>query len=129
MAKDLRQPIVVDNKPGAQGIIGVNAAVDSPPDGYTLVMLGVTTGASNVTLFKKLPYDPMRDLTPIGMIAESPIVLVAAPQFGPNNTKELFELGRKAPGKLTYASGSGSAQVAAATPVAMGGIEIGRAHV
>src|SRR3546814_10402023 len=58
------------NKPGAQGIIGVKAAVDSPPDGYTLVMLGVTTGASNVTLFKKLPYDPLRDLTPIGMRSE-----------------------------------------------------------
>ncbi|MBV7482142.1 tripartite tricarboxylate transporter substrate binding protein [Bordetella sp. BOR01] len=123
MAKDLRQPIVVDNKPGAQGIIGVNAAVDSPPDGYTLVMLGVTTGASNVTLFKKLPYDPIHDLTPIGMIAESPIVLVAAPQFGPNNTKELFELGHKEPGKLTYAYGSGSAQVAAAKLVDMGSIE------
>lgn len=123
MSKDLRQPIVVDNKPGAQGIIGVNAAVGSPPDGYTLVMLGVTTGASNVTLFKKLPYDPIRDLTPIGMIAESPIVLVAAPQFAPNNAKELFELGRKEPGKLTYAYGSGSAQVAAAKLVDMGGIK------
>jgi tripartite-type tricarboxylate transporter receptor subunit TctC len=114
---------VVDNKPGAQGIIGVNAAVGSPPDGYTVVMLGVTTGASNVTLFKKLPYDPIRDLTPVGMIAESPIVLVAAPQFAPNNAKELFELGRKEPGKLTYAYGSGSAQVAAAKLVDMGGIK------
>lgn len=123
MAKDLRQPIVIDNKPGAQGIIGVNAAVNSPPDGYTLVVLGVTTGASNVTLFKKLPYDPIRDLTPIGMISESPIVLVAAPQFGPSNAKELFELGRKDPGKLTYAYGSGSAQVAAAKLVDMGGIK------
>ncbi len=123
MSKDLRQPIVVDNKPGAQGIIGVNAAVGSPPDGYTVVMLGVTTGASNVTLFKKLPYDPIRDLTPVGMIAESPIVLVAAPQFAPNNAKELFELGRKEPGKLTYAYGSGSAQVAAAKLVDMGGIK------
>lgn len=123
MSKDLDQPIVIENKPGAQGIIGLKAAVGSAPDGYTLVMLGVTTGASNVTLFKNLPYDPIRDLTPIGMIADSPIVLVSAPQFGPNNAKELFELGRKEPGKLTYGYGSGSAQVAAAKLVGMGGIK------
>jgi len=123
MSKDLGQPIVIDNKPGAQGIIGVKAAVGSASDGYTLVMLGVTTGASNVTLFKNLPYDPIRDLTPIGMIADSPIVLVSAPQFGPNNAKELFELGRKEPGKLTYGYGSGSAQIAAAKLVDMGGIK------
>jgi tripartite-type tricarboxylate transporter receptor subunit TctC len=123
MSKDLGQPIVVDNKPGAQGIIGVNATVNAPPDGYTLLILGVTTGASNVSLFKKLPYDPIKDLTPIGMIAESPIVLVAAPGFGPNDTAQLFELGRKQPGKLTYGYGSGSAQVAAAKLVSMGDIK------
>src|SRR3546814_20373473 len=67
--------------------------------------------------------DPVRDLTPVVMIAEAPIVRGASPQFGPNNTKELFGLGRKAPGKLTYAYGSGSAQVAAAKLVDMGGIE------
>lgn len=123
MSKDLGQPIVIDNKPGAQGIIGVNAAVTAPPDGYTLLLLGVTTGASNVTLFKKLPYDPLKDLTAIGMIAESPIVLVAAPKFSANDTAELFEMGRKNPGKLTYGYGSGSAQVAAAKLVAMGDIK------
>lgn len=121
MARDLRQPIIVDNKPGAQGIIGVKAAVDAQPDGYTLVMLGVTTGASNVTLYKNLPYDPLHDLTPIGMIAESPIVLVASPRFKPNNIGELLELGRKEPGKLTYAYGSGSAQLAAVKLLDMGG--------
>jgi len=123
MSSNLGQPIVVDNRPGAQGIIGVNATTSAPADGYTLVLLGVTTGASNVSLFKKLSYDPVRDLTPVGMIAESPIVLVAAPAFGPNNTRELFELGRRQPGKLTYAYGSGSAQVAAAKLVDMGGIK------
>lgn len=123
MSADLGQPIVIENKGGAQGIIGMNAAVGAAPDGYTLVLLGVTTGASNVSLFKTLPYDPMRDLTPIGMIAESPIVLVAAPTFKANNTAELFEMGRANPGKLTHAFGSGSAQVAAAKLVDMGGIE------
>ena len=123
MASDLGQPIVVENKGGAQGIIGMSAATAAPADGHTVVLLGVTTGASNVTLFKKLPYDPVRDLTPIGMIAESPIVLVAAPGFEANTTAELFKLGRENPGKLTHAFGSGSAQVAAAKLVEMGGIE------
>lgn len=123
MSRDLGQPIIVDNKPGAQGIIGVNTTVNAAPDGYTLVLLGVTTGASNVTLFRKLPYDPLKDLTPIGMIAESPIVLVSAPGFAANDTAQLFELGRKNPGKLTYGYGSGSAQVAAAKLVSMGGIK------
>lgn len=123
MSSDLRQTIIVDNKPGAQGIIGMNAAVKAAPDGYTLVVLGVTTGASNVSLFKKLSYDPIKDLTPLGMIAESPIVLVSAPGFKASNSGELFKLGKENPGKLTYAYGSGSAQVAAAKLIDMGGIK------
>jgi tripartite-type tricarboxylate transporter receptor subunit TctC len=123
MSRDLKQPIVVDNRPGAQGIIGVNALTSAPADGYTLLILGVTTGASNVSLYKSLPYDPMKDFTPLGMVAESPIVLVSAPGFGPKNAADLFKLGREQPGKLTYAYGSGSAQVAGAKLLDMGGIK------
>ncbi len=123
MSKDLKQPIIVDNKGGAQGIIGVQSAVASPADGYTLVILGVTTGASNVSLFKKLPYDPLRDLTPIGMIADSPIVLVGSPKVVAKNLEELLRYGRQNPGKLSYGYGSGSAQVAAARVVSMGKFE------
>jgi tripartite-type tricarboxylate transporter receptor subunit TctC len=120
MAKDLKQVIVIDNKGGAQGIIGMQSAATSAPDGYTLVILGVTTGASNVSLFKKLPYDPVKDLTPIGMIADSPIVLVGSTQVPASNLQELVRYGRQNPGKLTYGFGSGSAQVAAARVVSMG---------
>jgi tripartite-type tricarboxylate transporter receptor subunit TctC len=123
MSQDLGQPIVVDNRPGAQGIVGVNAVTRAPADGYTLLILGVTTGASNVSLYKNLPYDPLKDFTPLGMVAESPIVLVAAPGFAANSTAELFKLGREKPGKLTYAYGSGSAQVAGAKLLEMGGIK------
>ena len=124
MSRDLGQAVVVNNKPGAQGIIGVNAAVAAPADGYTFVILGVTTGASNVTLFRKLPYDPLKDLTGIGMIAESPTLLVTATQAPFNSAAELFEMGRKNPGKLTYGYGSGSSQIAAAKLVAMGDIKV-----
>lgn len=123
MAKDLKQAVVIDNKPGAQGIIGVTTAVNSPADGYTTVLLGVSTGASNVSMYKKLAYDPVKDLTPIASIADQPIVLVAAPGFKANDAGELFKLGQQNPGKLTYAFGSGSAQVAAAKLVHMGDIK------
>lgn len=114
MSRDLKQVIVIDNKGGAQGIIGMQAAATSPGDGYTLVVLGVTTGASNVSMFRKLPYDPIKDLTPIGMIADSPIVLVGSTKVPANTLEELVKYGRANPGKLSYGYGSGSAQVAAA---------------
>lgn len=124
MSQDLGQPIVIDNKGGAQGIIGVQAATSAPADGYTLVILGVTTGASNVSLFKKLPYDPARDLTMLGLVGESPIVLVTSAKSQLRNAGELFEQARREPRKLTYGYGSGSAQIAAAKLVAMGGIDV-----
>jgi tripartite-type tricarboxylate transporter receptor subunit TctC len=124
MSQDLGQPIVVDNKGGAQGIIGVQATTSAPADGYTLVILGVTTGASNVSLFRKLPYQPSRDLTMLGMVGESPIVLVASPKLGVGTAGELFDKARQQPGKLSYGYGSGSAQVAAAKLVAMGEVKV-----
>jgi tripartite-type tricarboxylate transporter receptor subunit TctC len=123
MAKDLKQPVIIDNKGGAQGIIGVQSAVTSPADGYTLLILGVTTGASNVSMFRKLPYDPMKDFTPLGMIADSPIVLVGSPKVPANTLEELVQYGRRNPGKLTYGYGSGSAQVAAARVAFLGKFE------
>jgi tripartite-type tricarboxylate transporter receptor subunit TctC len=123
MSRDLKQVIVIDNKGGAQGIIGMQSAATSPGDGYTLVVLGVTTGASNVSLFKKLPYDPIKDLTPIGMIADSPIVLVGSTKVPANSLDDLVKYGRANPGKLSYGYGSGSAQVAAARVVSMGRFE------
>ncbi|CAN5401999.1 tripartite tricarboxylate transporter substrate binding protein [soil metagenome] len=123
MSQDLGQPFIIDNKGGAQGIIGVQTATNAPADGYTLVILGVTTGASNVSLFKKLPYDPARDLTMIGMVGDSPIVLVASPKLPVKNAADLLDLARREPGKLTYGYGSGSAQIALAKLVAMGDIK------
>lgn len=124
MSLDLGQPFVIDNKGGAQGIIGMQAAIGAPADGYTLVIVGVTTGASNVSLFKKLPYDPAADLSMIGMVADSPIVLVVSPRLNVKNAGELLARARREPGKLSYGYGSGSAQVAAAKLVAMGDIKV-----
>ena len=78
MADDLGQPVVVENKPGANGIIGTHDVARSKPDGYTVVVVGVSTAASGVSLFKNLPYDPAVDLSPIGAVAETPHSLVGS---------------------------------------------------
>ncbi|WP_164855525.1 Bug family tripartite tricarboxylate transporter substrate binding protein [Bordetella avium] len=124
MAADLGQPVVVENKPGANGIIGTHDVVRAKPDGYTLVVVGVSTAASAVSLFKNLPYDPARDLMPIGAVAETPYLLVGNHDVAGANVGELFEYGRKHPGKLSYAYGSGSAQVFGAKLAAMGDMSV-----
>ncbi|AHV93267.1 Bug family tripartite tricarboxylate transporter substrate binding protein [Bordetella holmesii] len=124
MAEQLGQPIVVENKPGANGIIGTGEVARAKPDGYTLVVVGVSTAASAVSLFKDLPYHPARDLTPIGAVAETPYLLVGGHQVPGTNVGELFNYGRQHPGMLTYAYGSGSAQVFGAKLAAMGEMNV-----
>ncbi|WP_158906274.1 tripartite tricarboxylate transporter substrate binding protein [Burkholderia sp. L27(2015)] len=123
MSKQLHQSIYIDNKPGAQGIIGVTTVTHAAADGYTLLLVGVTTGASNVGAFQHLPYDPLKDFTPIGMVADSPLVLVAAPDFPAKDTAGMFSYARANPGKLTYGYGSGSAQLAGAKLMYMGNLK------
>lgn len=124
MARDLGQAIVIDNKGGANGIIGTQAAAQAKPDGYTLVIVGVTTAASNVSLFKKLPYDPAKDLIPVGGISETPYLLVGSLKTPGKTVADLFAYGRENAGKLTYAYGSGSAQVFGAKLASMGRIRM-----
>src|SRR5690606_19062595 len=72
MEAELSQSVVVENRAGANGIVGTASAIRAEPDGYTLLMVGVSTGASNVSAFKSLPYDPQQDFAPIGLVAEAP---------------------------------------------------------
>lgn len=111
MAKELKQPIVVDNRAGAQTLIGLQAALAAPADGYTLVLFG-STPAINATLIRKLPYDTLRDLTFIGGIAESPLVLVAAQHVKADTLPQLVALAQAQPGKVSYGYGATSAQIA-----------------
>jgi tripartite-type tricarboxylate transporter receptor subunit TctC len=98
------QQMVVDNRGGAGGIVGMELGARAKPDGYTLVMGNVGTLAINPALYKKLPYDPQHDFAPVSMMAELPLVLVLSPSFKVANVKELVELGKKEPGKFSYAS-------------------------
>ena len=110
----LGQPVVVENRPGAGGNIGADYVAKQPADGYTIVMGAVATHAINPTLFAKMPYDPVKDFSPITLVADVPNVLVMHPgkaaELHIGNVRELVEYARKNPGKLDYASGgNGSA--------------------
>ena len=110
----LGRAVVVENKPGAGGNIGAAAVARAPADGHTLVIGAVATHAINPWLYQNMPYDPIRDFTPISMIARVPNVLVmptgTARRLGITDTRGLIAYARKNPGKLSYASGgNGSA--------------------
>ncbi|OOX09619.1 ABC transporter substrate-binding protein [Xanthomonas axonopodis pv. cajani] len=121
MASRLKQPIVVDNQAGGNAIPGTMAAVRATPDGYTLLMVGVTNGASNLATVKSLPYDPRKDFTPVGQIAEAPFMLVSRKSLPVTQLKDLIAYGKAHPDKLSYGNGSGSIQLSAARMVSQAG--------
>lgn len=103
-----RQPVVIENRPGASTMIAAEAVAKSPPDGYTL-LLTVSNHTSNPALFSKMSYDTQKDFTPITVIGSAPMVLVVNPALPAKTAKELLALLREQPGKLNYASaGNGS---------------------
>jgi tripartite-type tricarboxylate transporter receptor subunit TctC len=109
MSTLLKQSVVVDNKPGAAGAIAHTALKNSAPDGYTLAIGSTGTLAINPFLYKSLPYDPVKDFEPVGLISASPLVLVVPAASPINNLKDLLAYAKERPGKLTFASGgSGS---------------------
>jgi tripartite-type tricarboxylate transporter receptor subunit TctC len=108
LSEVLRQPIVVDNKPGAHGFIGVEQVVKAPADGYTLLMASIGSIGINPVLYPKVPYDVFRDLAPVSHVVNVPIVLVAHPSVPAKTVQELVAHAKKNPAKLAYASsGSG----------------------
>ena len=109
LQKAFGQAVVVENKAGAGGNIGADFVAKSAPDGYTLLMGTVGTHGINVTLYPKMPYDAVKDFAPVSLVAAVPNVLVAAPTFAANSVKELIDLAKKDPNKITFASsGSGT---------------------
>jgi tripartite-type tricarboxylate transporter receptor subunit TctC len=104
------QPVVIENRTGAGGNIGAEAVAKSAPDGYTLNMSAIGPHAVNVSLFSKMPYDPVKDFAPIALVLEAEGLLVVHPSVPANNVSELVAYARANPGKLTFASaGMGTA--------------------
>ena len=110
LGENLGQQVVVDNRTGAGGTIGMEAGANAVPDGYTIVMGGTGTLAISPGLERRLAYDPLKSFAPVTVLATTPYVLVAHPSLPAGSVKELIALARAQPGKLNYASGgSGSA--------------------
>lgn len=123
LAQKLGQPIIVDNRGGAQGVIGIRAALAAPADGYTLLMIGVSTGASAPHMIKDLPYDPLRDLVPIGMVADAPYLLICDPRLPVSSAAELIAHAKARPGALSFGHGAPSRHVAGSLLAKLAGIE------
>jgi tripartite-type tricarboxylate transporter receptor subunit TctC len=104
--KRLGQSMVVENRSGASGNVGMEAAAKAKPDGYTVVLNTISL-VTNIALFPKLPYDVQKDFVPIGMVATGQHVLVANPKVAAKNMAELTALAKAQPGKLNYASAGG----------------------
>ena len=110
LGASIGQPIIVENKPGAGSTIGTSEVAKAKPDGYTLVMIS-TTHVITPHLYKEMPYDPIRDFTPVMKLGEGPYVLVTHTSLPVKNVAELIALAKAEPGKIDYASsGNGSSQ-------------------
>jgi tripartite-type tricarboxylate transporter receptor subunit TctC len=111
LTKALGQPVVVDNRVGAGGVVGTRSVAKAAPDGYTLLMGHTGTMAINPSLYANAGYDPRKDFAPLGAIATMPIALVAHPSFGPKTVGEVLDYLRKNPGRVNFgtsAVGTGS---------------------
>jgi tripartite-type tricarboxylate transporter receptor subunit TctC len=109
LGENLKQQVVIDNRGGAGGNIGMEIAAKAPPDGHTIAFALTAQLAVNPALYKKIPYDPIKDFEPITLLATGPYVLVVHPSLPAKTLKELIALARARPGQITYASsGNGS---------------------
>ncbi len=123
LAERLGQPVIIDSKPGANTIIGTDHVAKSPPDGYT-VLLTSTAFVVNPVLYAKLPYDPMKDLTPVTIISFTPQAIVSHPDFPAKTTKELIALAKAQPGKISIGSADSSSMLAGHLFCMLAGVDL-----
>ena len=119
----LGQAFVIDNKPGAGGNIGAGEVVRAAPDGYTLLFASNSALASNVALLKTMPYDPLKDLTPVAGVGQTVLVLMAKPDFPAKDVKSFVAYAKTQPGKLSAGYGSSSSQISISMLNKMAGLD------
>ena len=120
------QQVVVDNRSGAGGVIAGELTARAAPDGYTLIMATISSMATNVSLTRNLPYDPVRDFAPIAVTDSSPSVLVVHPSLPVKSVRDLIALAKAQPGKFAYGSSGigGASHLAVALFASMAGVEL-----
>ncbi|MGQ0547688.1 MAG: Bug family tripartite tricarboxylate transporter substrate binding protein [Betaproteobacteria bacterium] len=124
VSKATGQPVVVDNRGGASGFIAAEMVARAPADGYTVLVTTQTTQAANASLFRKLPYDPVKDFAPVSPVSRGALVLVAAKDFPADSVAALVALAKKNPGKYTFASGNASSRAGGDLFRAVAGVDI-----
>src|SRR6267378_6076228 len=112
MAEGLGQPVIIENKPGAQAIIATEYAAKAPPDGYTILMGPTGPMTMNPATYTRLPYDPVRDFAPIATIGQFPLIVTIGASLPVHSIKELIDYAKKNPGKANYGSSAAAFQIA-----------------
>jgi len=124
MSAETRQNVLIDNRPGANGIIATQAFIRTAPDGYAVLIATNTTHAANEHLYKKIPYDPVKDFAPVTALARGGQVMVVNPRVPARTVKEFIALAKSQPGKLTFGGGSSSSRVASELFQQMAGLKL-----
>jgi tripartite-type tricarboxylate transporter receptor subunit TctC len=112
VTEETKQPVIIDNKPGANAFIGAQAAAKAPKDGYTVFITTNTTHAANEHLFKSLPYDPVKDFEPVTQLGRGGQIMVVNNSSPANSVADFIKLAKSKPGKLSFGSGSSSSRIA-----------------
>ena len=124
LTAETKQAVIVENKPGGNAFIGAQAAAQAKPDGYTVFITTNTTHAANQHLYKKLPYDPVKDFEPVTGLGKGGQIMVVHPKVSAKTVAEFVELAKKQPGKVSFGSGSSSSRIAGELFQQMAAVEL-----
>ena len=123
-SQEAKQPVIVDNKPGASGFIAAQQVAKAAPDGHTVFITTNTTHAANEHLYKKLPYDPVKDFAPVTALGRGGNILIVQPKLPVKSAAELITLAKAQPGRLSFGSGSSASRVSGELFQQMAGVQL-----